>query len=204
MSSTFDVLSTYHSASSASPSEIENLPAGPNIISPSHLENRQSIASIWIAKVSTDAFWTGARIRGDHRSIKLHKVFDILKDQYHPQSNLLTFSPCHNPITAPVSPTQSLIPSTAALAMPVFLRFLLWPMLPFLSPVAYSEPILGSTFSPALKLTNSAKGTSHTHKPKYEAISVKLGCGTVVWYLSQTPFLSLLPAFLDGVGLEKC
>jgi hypothetical protein len=38
--------------------------------------------------------------------------------------------------------------------------------------------MLGKTYSPALKLTKSAKGTSQTFKPKKEAISVKLGvCG---------------------------
>jgi hypothetical protein len=42
-------------------------------------------------------------------------------------------------------------------------------------PIAYSDPIVGNTFSPALKLTNSANGTNQTHKPKYDAISVKVG-----------------------------
>jgi hypothetical protein len=41
--------------------------------------------------------------------------------------------------------------------------------------VAYSDPILGSTFSPADRETNSAKGTSQTQRPKYDAISVKEG-----------------------------
>lgn len=47
------------------------------------------------------------------------------------------------------------------------------------APVAYSDPILGSTFSPALKLTNNANGTNHTCSPKKLAISVKLG--TLGW-----------------------
>jgi hypothetical protein len=41
--------------------------------------------------------------------------------------------------------------------------------------VAYSEPIEGSTFSPADSETNSANGTSQTHRPKYDAISVNEG-----------------------------
>lgn len=87
-----------------------------------------------------------------------------------------TFSPLQKPMTAPVSLIQSFAPLTAALAMPVFL--LLWPFLnptPSRSPVAYSDPMLGSTFSPALRLTNNANGTSQTHRPKYDAISVNVG-----------------------------
>lgn len=41
--------------------------------------------------------------------------------------------------------------------------------------VAYSDPIEGNTFSPALSDTKSAKGTSHICRKKNEAISVKLG-----------------------------
>lgn len=100
-------------------------------------------------------------------------------------------------MTSPVSPTHSLTPLTIAFAMPAFvpLRCLLRPspnalllggalgvvgdfpelmkLLP--SPVAYSEPMLGSTFSPADRETKSANGTSHTHRPKYDAISVNVG-----------------------------
>ena len=38
-----------------------------------------------------------------------------------------------------------------------------------------SLPIVGSTLSLADKLTNSANGTIQTQRPKYEAISVKVG-----------------------------
>jgi hypothetical protein len=43
------------------------------------------------------------------------------------------------------------------------------------SPVAYSDPILGSTFSLADSEMNSANGTSQTQRPKNEDISVKEG-----------------------------
>ena len=41
--------------------------------------------------------------------------------------------------------------------------------------VAYSEPIDGKMFSPALRDTNRAKGTSQIWRKKKDAISVKLG-----------------------------
>lgn len=104
----------------------------------------------------------------------------------------LVRSPFHNPSNSPVSPIHSVTLLTAALAIPadcVPARFRpvrlelsktalgstpgLTKLLP--APVAYSEPILGSTFSPALKLTKSANGTSQTIKPKKDAISVNVG-----------------------------
>lgn len=102
----------------------------------------------------------------------------------------LVLSPFHRPITSPVSPTQSLTPLIAFFAIPAFvpLLCLLLPSSPELllaaplpnpapgslpgvmkllpSPVAYSEPIEGSTFSPAERDTKSAKGTSQTQRPK--------------------------------------
>src|ERR1700753_4339268 len=77
-----------------------------------------------------------------------------------------------------ISPTHSLTPSIACLAIPPTPLFALPPdsrpgetkLLP--SPVAYSEPMVGSTFSPADSATNSAKGTSHTKMPKKDAISL--------------------------------
>ncbi|KAG5986313.1 hypothetical protein E4U54_005494, partial [Claviceps lovelessii] len=46
------------------------------------------------------------------------------------------------------------------------------------APRTGSVPMVGSTLSPADRLTNSAKGTSHTHRPKKEAIMEKLGTST--------------------------
>lgn len=43
------------------------------------------------------------------------------------------------------------------------------------SPVAYSDPILGSTFSEAESETKRENGMSQTHRPKKDAISVKDG-----------------------------
>lgn len=111
-----------------------------------------------------------------------------------PQNVGLVLSPCQNPITSPVSPTQFLTPLTIVFAMPAFVPLLclllppptptptpappptplpkplagsfpaLIKLLP--SPVAYSEPIEGNTFSPAESDTKSAKGTSQTQRPK--------------------------------------
>lgn len=74
------------------------------------------------------------------------------------------------------------VQSTAAFNKPFFLLTLPSPVpkasptvLGTSPPVAYSLPMLGSTFSLALNDTNRAKGTSQTHIPKYEAISVKVG-----------------------------
>ena len=50
-------------------------------------------------------------------------------------------------------------------------------------PVAYSLPMLGRTFSPALREMKRAKGTSQTHMPKKEAISVKVGMSGGVYRL---------------------
>ena len=94
--------------------------------------------------------------------------------------NLLVLSPLQNPITSPVSPTQSRTPLTTAFAIPWFVPLLALPFLspPTLSgslpalikllpsPVAYSDPILGKTFSPADSDTKSANGTSQTQRPK--------------------------------------
>ena len=66
------------------------------------------------------------------------------------------------------------------------------------SPVAYSLPILGSTFSPALKLTKRANGTSQMQIPKYDAISVKLGGS------SRASYLVGYPAEPFAGGVEKC
>jgi hypothetical protein len=110
------------------------------------------------------------------------------ESKYH--HNGLVFSPFQTPNNSPVSPIHSTTPLTAAFAIPAFCVPALF--LPILSlslppgtlpgltkllpaPVAYSDPILGNTFSPALKLTNSAKGTNHTCKPKKLAISVNDG-----------------------------
>lgn len=92
--------------------------------------------------------------------------------------NRLVLSPLQRPMTSPVSLVQSRTPSTKALAIPLFLD--LPPEGPSpaglaCSPVTYSEPMLGNTFSPALKLTNRANGTSQMHSPKYEATSEKEG-----------------------------
>lgn len=113
----------------------------------------------------------------------------------------LDLSPFQNPMSSPVSPIQSLTPLTAALAMPAFVPALFLPVLPYAldppsigepyadatpgscpgvtkllpAPVAYSDPMLGNTFSPADSETNKAKGTSHTCRPKKAAISVKVG-----------------------------
>ena len=104
----------------------------------------------------------------------------------------LVFSPFQTPSNSPVSPIHSTTPLTAALAIPAFCVPALF--LPILSsppgtlpgltkllpaPVAYSDPMLGSTFSPALKLTNSANGTNHTCSPKNLASSVN--DGTLGW-----------------------
>ena len=128
---------------------------------------------------------------------EVHVSLSYIHDtQCHNDGRVL--SPRHNPITSPVSPTHSLTPFTAAFAMPdcVLLRLcrvlpvtLLSPPVPTIPccgscpalmkllpcPVAYSEPMLGSTFSPALKLTKSENGTSQTCNPKNEAISVNDG-----------------------------
>jgi hypothetical protein len=79
----------------------------------------------------------------------------------------------HQPKTFPVSPTQSLNPSTTAFAIPCRL-FFLSPDIPGMPPGS-SLPIVGSTLSLADKLTKRANGTSQTHSPKYEAISVNVG-----------------------------
>jgi hypothetical protein len=42
-------------------------------------------------------------------------------------------------------------------------------------PLGASLPIVGKTLSLADRLTNKAKGTSQTQRPKYEAISVNVG-----------------------------
>ncbi len=102
--------------------------------------------------------------------------YTTLANYYH----LLTFSPLHNPKEAPVLANQSLIPLTACLAilsLPFDFVSAPFPGLTKLlpSPVAYSLPILGSTFSPALSAMNSEKGTSQTQSPKYADISVKVG-----------------------------
>lgn len=92
--------------------------------------------------------------------------------------NRLVLSPLQNPMSSPVSLVQSRTPSTKALAIPLFLDLPSEGPRPVglaRSPVAYSEPMLGNTFSPALKLTNRANGTSQTHRPKYEATSEKEG-----------------------------
>lgn len=92
--------------------------------------------------------------------------------------NRLVLSPLQNPMISPVSLVQSRTPSTKALAIPLFLDLPsegLRPVGLARSPVTYSEPMLGNTFSPALKLTNRANGTSQTHRPKYEATSEKEG-----------------------------
>lgn len=110
----------------------------------------------------------------------------------------LVRSPLQNPISSPVCPIHSLTPFTAAFAIPALV-----PVLPLLgpdnpprpsmpaplapsgmapglmkllpSPVAYSDPIDGSTFSPADSDTNKLKGTNHTQSPKKDEISVKEG-----------------------------
>lgn len=115
--------------------------------------------------------------------------------------NGLVLSPRQNPISSPASPTHSLTPFTAALAMPVCVLLLLclvrvdtpptlgmaypplamefgsWPGLTneLPAPVAYSDPMDGRMFSPADSETNSANGTSHTPSPKKLAISVNVG-----------------------------
>lgn len=53
-----------------------------------------------------------------------------------------------------------------------------------------SLAIVGSTLSLAERETKSAKGTSQTHSPKYEAISVKVG--------REASYMPLL------AGAEKC
>lgn len=95
-----------------------------------------------------------------------HDIIDLVRHLYCFQSKDRTLSFCHIPITAPVSPTHSLTLFTAAFAMPVFLRLCPFTPTPALSPVAYSEPMLGSTFSPALRLTKKANGTNQTQIPK--------------------------------------
>jgi hypothetical protein len=87
--------------------------------------------------------------------------------------NPIPLSVLHQPKTFPVSPTQSLKPSTTAFAIPCRL-FFLSPDPPGMPPGS-SLPIVGSTLSLADKLTKRANGTSQTHRPKYEAISVKVG-----------------------------
>ena len=103
----------------------------------------------------------------------------------------LVRSPFQKPMTSPVSPTHSLTPLTTAFAIPAFcvplLGLFFLPSAPTPEgvcpgvvkllpvPVAYSDPMDGSTFSPAESDTKRLKGTSHTHRPKYEAISVKVG-----------------------------
>lgn len=112
-------------------------------------------------------------------SIHLCLLFWVL---FSFQNRLL--SSLQNPINCPVSLTHPTVPSIAAFTNPFAflpLRSPRPPRLPsiavtlLVSPVAYSLPMLGSTFSPALKETNSANGTSHTQRPKYDAISVKDG-----------------------------
>jgi len=97
----------------------------------------------------------------------------------------------HHPRPFPASPNQSLKPSTTAFAIPCRLLFL--------SPddpvrlLGSSLPIVGRTLSLADRLTNSAKGTSQTQRPKNEEISVKVG--------------KLLVSYLERGGTrgtEKC
>lgn len=75
-------------------------------------------------------------------------------------------------LTWPISPLMPVMLALGAASLPGLMK-----LLP--CPVAYSLPMLGSTFSPALKLTNNANGTSHTFKPKKLAISVKVGMSLV-------------------------
>ncbi|KAI4244511.1 MAG: hypothetical protein L6R40_002978 [Gallowayella cf. fulva] len=86
-------------------------------------------------------------------------------------------------MACPVSPTHSKVPSIAAFTKPFApcfpLRSLFESIFPVTLPprpefpVAYSLPMLGKTFSPALSDTNMAKGTSQTQRPKNEAISLE-------------------------------
>jgi hypothetical protein len=87
-----------------------------------------------------------------------------------------------------VSVTHSLTLSISAFASPILSPFALllspnefeagsWPGLIKLdpSPVAYSLPMEGKTLSPADSATNKVNGTSQTHSPKNEAISLNDG-----------------------------
>jgi len=92
---------------------------------------------------------------------------------YIVHQKLVPLSVLHQPMTFPVSPTQSLNLSTTAFAIPCRL-FFRSPDPPSIPPGS-SLLIVGSTLSLADKLTKRANGTSQTHRPKYEAISVNVG-----------------------------
>jgi hypothetical protein len=117
------------------------------------------------------------------------------------------------PMKSPVSLTHVLTLSTSCFASPEppFELPLLVPFMPIglpadakllPSPVAYSDPIDGSTSSLADKETKSAKGISQTHRPKKEATSVNVACSS-----SQSSYADLrYPGFLKfvrGRGAEK-
>ncbi len=76
-----------------------------------------------------------------------------------------------NPAIALISPIAPRTLSTKAFAMPWLLLALLVPP----DTAGPSLPIVGKTLSLAERLTNSENGTNHTHRPKYDAISVKVG-----------------------------
>ena len=69
------------------------------------------------------------------------------------------------------------------------------------SPVAYSLPMLGRTFSPADNETKRAKGISQMHNPKKDATSVKVGisCGSV-----YIPAYEYVDDDRSESGEEKC
>ena len=137
-------------------------------------------------------------VESSHRECSQCKIVHISsyipqhQSHAHQNHNGLVFPPFQTPNNSPVSPIQSTTPLTAAFAIPAFcVPALFLPATPSLpgtlpgltkllpAPVAYSDPMLGSTFSPALKLTNSANGTNHTCSPKKLAISVN--DGTLGW-----------------------
>ncbi|KAL8680198.1 MAG: hypothetical protein Q9186_003610 [Xanthomendoza sp. 1 TL-2023] len=111
-------------------------------------------------------------------------------------------------MASPVSPTHSKVPSIAAFTRPfapgLLLRSPLDPRLLVPSPlrpafpVAYSLPMLGKTFSPALSETKRAKGVSQTQMPKNEAISVNVGISAIGqfddWEMSEIPSIYCMAA----------
>src|SRR5436305_4863252 len=80
------------------------------------------------------------------------------------------------PMASPLSRVHSQALSMDCLRRPVLAFF--FPSVFALEPIPSPVPIVGKTFSPALKLTKRAKGMSQTQIPKKADISEKDGPGT--------------------------
>lgn len=152
--------------------------------------SRVASGSTRIQNTAVPAFLRfGRQVRHVEGMLRHYEENAWIRPLAHSYRTGLVLSPFQNPINSPVSPTQSLTFVTACFAIPDCVLLLLCLVRPGIfadgsmpglinelpCPVAYSDPMLGSTFSPALRLTNRAKGTSHTFIPKNDAISVNEG-----------------------------